>query len=661
MMALKKKKQELTASKVSNLVSDTNENLLRVNLSKFFTDLEADIQKALIEYWNDNLLLQGQINLILAPIHEKHHEYFDLLMSHKLQEFRRAVKLGERLVKREQRKVAMKSAQPVQFTHNRDNLFGTLEYTEERLSEYTFTASESTLNRVDKNINQILVDGYRGGNGIDEVSRRITERFDQLRTWEATRIARTEIHNSQNLGIMSSYESMGVEYTQWVAAHDSRTRRSHLDIDGEIIRFGGVYSNKLKFPGDTGGPIKEWVNCRCSNAPFVLPPGMMAPSFSPFRESDLIPIGSGRVQEPTRVTTIKEPTAKQLKANLTKAELKQVEWAKNVQTSEHISERGKAKARQQLEELYAKALKKPIPKTEKVPPQTVEAKPLQSKAKTVEKQPVQPKVSEDDKINRMTSNELYESMTKADKKKYDKAKKSLENGRKYNYKPLIEDGLLKIRELEQKQRDKLKNKGKRKSKTKPAPSPYERTLDDIHKDIDLPSEALISKMEKWIDKRCTNVIEYGYHFDVKTGKLVNKEIRGKKGGVTIQDKGAEYGSIHSHPTNGMAPPSAEDLITFRCKGEKHHFIPSKHEVWYVEATESLGPLGKLAQLDLQEAHANCVLKAKEKVAKEIKEGKLKADRESIAMALDRYVGDELLDTFNKPPWSDKLTIRRYYR
>lgn len=660
-MALKKKKQELTASKLSNIVSDTNENLLRVNLSKFFTDLEADIQKALIEYWNDNLLLQGQINLILAPIHEKHHEYFDLLMSHKLQEFRRAVKLGERLVKREQRKVAMKSAQPVQFTHNRDNLFGTLEYTEERLSEYTFTASESTLNRVDKNINQILVDGYRGGNGIDEVSRRITERFDQLRTWEATRIARTEIHNSQNLGIMSSYESMGVEYTQWVAAHDSRTRRSHLDIDGEIIRFGGVYSNKLKFPGDTSGPIKEWVNCRCSNAPFVLPPGMMAPSFSPFRESDLIPIGSGRVQEPARVNTIKEPTAKQLKANLTKAELKQVEWAKDVQTSEHISERGKAKARQQLEELYAKALKKPIPKTEKVPPQTVEAKPLQSKAKTVEKQPVQPKVSEDDKINRMTSNELYESMTKADKKKYDKAKKSLENGRKYNYKPLIEDGLLKIRELEQKQRDKLKNKGKRKPKAKPTPSPYERTLDDIHEDIELPTEELISKMEKWIDKRCTNAIEYGYHFDVKTGKLVNKEIRGKKGGVTIQDKGVEYGSIHSHPTNGMAPPSAEDLITFRCKGETHHFMPSKHEVWYVEATESLGPLGKLAQLDLQEAHANCVLKAKEKVAKEIKEGKLKADRESIAMALDRYVGDELLDTFNKPPWSDKLTIKRYYR
>jgi len=667
-MALKKKKQELTASKVSNLVSDTNENLLRVNLSKFFTDLEADIQKALIEYWNDNLLLQGQINLILAPIHEKHHEYFDLLMSHKLQEFRRAVKLGERLVKREQRKVAMKSAQPVQFTHNRDNLFGTLEYTEDRLSEYTFTASESTLNRVDKNINQILVDGYRGGNGIDEVSRRITERFDQLRTWEATRIARTEIHNSQNLGIMSSYESMGVEYTQWVAAHDSRTRRSHLDIDGEIIRFGGVYSNKLKFPGDTGGPIKEWVNCRCSNAPFVLPPGMMAPSFSPFRESDLIPIGSGRVQEPTRVNTIKEPTAKQLKANLTKAELKQVEWAKDVQTSEHISERGKAKARQQLEELYAKALKKPIPKTEKVPPQTVEAKPLQSKAKTVEKQPVQPKVSEDDKINRMTSNELYESMTKADKKKYDKFKKKVEtadrNIKQLGENPILLDmkkkNLMELRKLEQKQRTKLENKGKKKPKQKPVRT-NERTLDNIHKEIEVPTDELIPQLEKWIDKRCKNTAEFGYHFDVKTGKLIGEEIRGKKGRITISDTDKQTGSIHSHPRNGMSAPSIEDLETFRCKREQHHFMVSEHEIWYVKATDNFGIGGMGQQLDLQSAHKACRDRAFETVSKLVKKGKIEATEEALAKALDKYTGDEILKTFNKPPWNKTMTVKRYYR
>ena len=302
--ALKRKKQELLASQVSRIASDTNENLLRVNLSKFFTDLEHDIQSALLEYWNDHMLLQGQVNLILASIHEKHQEYYELIMKHKLQEFHRAEKLGERLVKRQEQS-AMKASKPVKMTATPNNLFGTLQYSEDRLAEHTFTASQNTLNRVDEDINEILTDGYREGKGINDVSRRITERFDQLRTWEAKRIARTEIHTAQNMGVMNSYESLGVEYTQWVAAHDSRTRRSHIDIDGEIIPFGGTYSNKLKYPGDTSGPIEEWINCRCSNAPFVMPAGMMAPSFSPFEESDLIPIGTQPVQptEPQPIET----------------------------------------------------------------------------------------------------------------------------------------------------------------------------------------------------------------------------------------------------------------------------------------------------------------------------------------------------------------------
>ena len=294
--ALKKKKQELLASQVSNLVSDTNENLLRVNLSKFFTDLEQDIQSALMEYWNDTVLLQGQLNLILAPIHEKHQEYYELIMKHKLQEFKRGKRTGERLVRRQQGQ-ALKASKPVKFHHSPKELFGTLQYSEDKLSKDTFTASEFTLNRIDESINQILLDGYREGNGINDVSRKLTERFDQLRTWEATRIARTEIHTAQNMGVMNSYESLGVEYTQWKSAHDKRVRgnrksdrANHIIMDGEIIPFGGTYSNGLKYPGDKSGKIEEWINCRCSNAPYVMPAGMMAPSFSPFKEEDLIPI-----------------------------------------------------------------------------------------------------------------------------------------------------------------------------------------------------------------------------------------------------------------------------------------------------------------------------------------------------------------------------------
>ena len=114
-----------------------------------------------------------------------------------------------------------------------------------------------------------------------------------METWEAKRIARTEIHNAHNNAVMKTYETLNVEYTQWIAADDDRTRDSHIEVDREIIRIGDTYSNGLQYPGDTSGPIEEWINCRCSNAPYVMPYGIMAPpGREQFREEDLIPISN---------------------------------------------------------------------------------------------------------------------------------------------------------------------------------------------------------------------------------------------------------------------------------------------------------------------------------------------------------------------------------
>ena len=623
---------------------------------------------SLEEYWSEYQMLQGHINLIVSPVYEAHKEYYEILRKYKIKEYELGKREATRLVNRAGVRYAFKEAMSMPISgfikKDSDKLFGTLPKAEQDLLDRTYKASENTLKRVDSQLNKIITDGYRSGKGINDISNQVTKRFDQLASWEAKRIARTEVNTSHNKATVDTYNDLGVEYTQWIAASDDRTRDSHVEVDGEIIPMGGTYSNGLQYPGDMSGPIEEWINCRCSNAPFVIPYGYMAPSFSPFREEDLVPIENVRTADellqPTEPTMV-VPTDEQLKANLTKEELKLVEWARGVQESKFIKAEGKAKARQQLEELYQKALnKKPLPKPEKVPKQEVKVEPLKPKTKTVEEQPVKPKtVSAEQNINRMSSQELYESMTKADKKKYDKAKTTYENGKKYEFKPLIEKGLLEMRKLEQKQRDKLLKRTK--PKQKPKPNPYTRDLDNIHKDINVPTEELIPKLEKWIDKRCKNTIEYGYHFDVKTGKIVGEEIRGKKGGVSISDKGSKYGSIHSHTTNGMSPPSAEDLITFRCKEEKDHFMPSKYELWYVEATDSFGPLGKLSQIDLQEAHAECVARGKEQVAKDIKQGKISADETEIAMALDKYVGDELLKTFNSPPWNKTLTVKRYYR
>lgn len=295
----KKVKNQILASKISVIRSLNNEQALKYELTLFFQNLKKSVLSELEEYYNSEFMFQAHADLILAPIFEAQQEYYNILRKFNHKEYKFGRKTGRRLVKLARKKAkkgsltyadkASKTPSILNATIKKDELFDTNPWSEQKLLNQTFTASERTMNRIDSDINKILSDGYRNGKGINVVRNDITKRFDQLSSWEATRIARTEIHNAHNMGTMDIYQEMGVEYTQWIAAHDSRTRTSHLDVDREIIPIGGTYSNKLRYPGDTSGPLKEWINCRCSNAPFVIPDGYIAPSFAPFKEEDLIP------------------------------------------------------------------------------------------------------------------------------------------------------------------------------------------------------------------------------------------------------------------------------------------------------------------------------------------------------------------------------------
>jgi len=294
-------KRQILASKIAYKRSLNNEERLERELQRFFYKLKKEVLNALDQYWSDTLLLQGQVDLICAPVHEAHKEYYELLEKYIKREYRLGKAEGKRLVEiaNSRAKTSHKSER-IPFTprlKKTNDLFGTLPSAEERLLNKTFTASERTLARVDSQISQILTDGYRNGQGINSVANDLTARFDQLTTWESKRIARTEIHNAHNTAVMDTYEDMGVEYTMWVTAHDDRVRglketdqADHVELDGEIIRVGDEYSNGLKYPGDTDGDLVEWINCRCANAPFVIPYGYMAPPFTPFRESDLVKV-----------------------------------------------------------------------------------------------------------------------------------------------------------------------------------------------------------------------------------------------------------------------------------------------------------------------------------------------------------------------------------
>ena len=281
-------KRQILASKISNARSRNNERQLERELQRFFDRLGKQVQQNLEEYWSDHLL-QGQVDLITKPVSEAQAEYYLILQKYNKGEYRLGIQEAERLVKLSKKPIASKAIKP-RLTRRYD-LFATLRGAEQDLLDKVFVASQATLNRVDTSIKTLLTEGYQTGKGINYVANLLIKRFDQLQTWEAQRIARTEIHNSHNTAVMDTYQELGVEYTMWISAgDDGRTRDSHLEVDGEIIPVGSTYSNGLKYPGDTDGPIEEWINCRCSNAPYVIPYGYMAPPFSPFREEDLIKI-----------------------------------------------------------------------------------------------------------------------------------------------------------------------------------------------------------------------------------------------------------------------------------------------------------------------------------------------------------------------------------
>lgn len=302
-------KKKILIAQLNSKRSLNNERLLERAVSEYFKGLQKEVLDKLEEYWNEYQLLQGHVDLIIAPVNESHEKYYNILAKHDKREYKLGQDEAQRLINIVNEQTAQKGIRNILQgkIKRKTNLFGTIKWSEDDLLNKVFIASKRTLERVTNQLNQIITDGYKSGKGINIVANMLTTRFNQLSTWEARRIARTEIHNSHNQGVMNIYNEIGVEYTQWIAASDDRTRDSHVEVDGEIIPIGGKYSNGLSYPGDMSGPLEEWINCRCSNAPFVIPYGYLAPSFSPFREEDLIPIETQNPLDNIEQQTV-EPT-----------------------------------------------------------------------------------------------------------------------------------------------------------------------------------------------------------------------------------------------------------------------------------------------------------------------------------------------------------------
>lgn len=120
---------------------------------------------------------------------------------------------------------------------------------------------------------QMITDGVQNGWSIDRIAFELENSDFPL--WRARMIVRTEIQMAQNIGKRVAAEESEFETVkQWISAHDSRTRTTHMEVDGKMVAEDGRFKvRKLKGgfdlmngPGDPEASAGNIINCRCTSA-----------------------------------------------------------------------------------------------------------------------------------------------------------------------------------------------------------------------------------------------------------------------------------------------------------------------------------------------------------------------------------------------------------
>jgi SPP1 gp7 family putative phage head morphogenesis protein len=127
---------------------------------------------------------------------------------------------------------------------------------QKRAKEFGLGVNQTTRDRVTNAID----DGLKAGEGMTEISARISAVYEDFPTWRSDLIARTESTAANNEGFIEAYKQSEVAtHKEWVAVMDARTRPEHAELNGEIVAVGKNFSNGLQYPQEP--------NCRCVLAP----------------------------------------------------------------------------------------------------------------------------------------------------------------------------------------------------------------------------------------------------------------------------------------------------------------------------------------------------------------------------------------------------------
>ena len=120
-------------------------------------------------------------------------------------------------------------------------------------------------------INDVIRQGEEENFTVDMYVKLLKESIrdvERLRKNHARTIARTETGIISQDTRFDIYVTEGIEYHQWINAHDEKVRADHTDGQGDggmIIKIGDIFPHtQLRYPLEMMGDASQVINCRCT-------------------------------------------------------------------------------------------------------------------------------------------------------------------------------------------------------------------------------------------------------------------------------------------------------------------------------------------------------------------------------------------------------------
>lgn len=135
-----------------------------------------------------------------------------------------------------------------------------------KLSKSLYTSLGEDIDELKKRIRGELSRGISQAYSYEKIAKNIRNQTS-IGFNKSMRIVRTEGHRITQAATFDAQhkaKEAGADIVkQWDSTLDSRTRDSHVAVDGEIRELDEKFSNGLRYPGDPAGKASEVVNCRC--------------------------------------------------------------------------------------------------------------------------------------------------------------------------------------------------------------------------------------------------------------------------------------------------------------------------------------------------------------------------------------------------------------